>query len=69
MDRSKLVAIITGVIALAISIAYLLLVQFLDFRGEMVPAPLDMTLNQTLIRSIAPQLQYQFQHQFHSVGK
>jgi hypothetical protein len=42
MDRSKLVAIITGVIALVISIAYLLLVQFLDFRGEMVPAPLDM---------------------------
>lgn len=44
MERSKLVAIITGVIALIISIAYLLLVQFLDFRGEMVPAPLDMTL-------------------------
>ncbi|MBD1851622.1 hypothetical protein [Leptolyngbya sp. GB1-A1] len=43
MDRSKLVAIITGVIALMISIAYLLLVQFLDFRGEMVPAPLDMS--------------------------
>lgn len=43
MDRSKLVAIITGVIALIISIAYLLLVQFLDFRGEMVPAPLDMS--------------------------
>lgn len=44
MDRSKFIAIITGVIALAISIAYLLLVQFLDFRGEMVPAPIDMTL-------------------------
>lgn len=43
MDRSKLVAIITGVIALVISVAYLLLVQFLDFRGEMVPAPIDIT--------------------------
>lgn len=38
-DRSKLVAIITGVIALMISVAYLILVQLLDFRGEMIPAP------------------------------
>ncbi|MGF1537520.1 MAG: hypothetical protein ACFB4J_13700 [Elainellaceae cyanobacterium] len=40
MDRSKIVAIITGAIALLLSIAYLLLVQFLDFRGEMLPAPI-----------------------------
>ncbi len=40
MDRSKIVAVITGAIALLLSIAYLLLVQFLDFRGEMVPAPI-----------------------------
>lgn len=39
MDRSKLVAVITGAIAIAISIVYLLLVQILDFRTEMVPAP------------------------------
>ncbi|HEY9752764.1 MAG TPA: hypothetical protein V6C46_07425 [Coleofasciculaceae cyanobacterium] len=39
MDRSKLVAVITGAIAIAISILYLLLVQILDFRTEMVPAP------------------------------
>ncbi|NJN85900.1 MAG: hypothetical protein HC881_05760 [Leptolyngbyaceae cyanobacterium SL_7_1] len=41
MDRSKLVAIVTGAIALLLGIAYLLLVQILDFRGEMIPAPVD----------------------------
>lgn len=40
MDRSKIVAIITGAISLVLAIAYLLLVQMLDFRGEMVPAPM-----------------------------
>ena len=39
MDRSKAVAIITGVVSIALAIAYLLLVQMLDFRGEMIPAP------------------------------
>ncbi|MBD2019421.1 hypothetical protein H6F43_04380 [Leptolyngbya sp. FACHB-36] len=39
MNRSKLVAIVTGAIAIALSLAYLLIVQLLDFRGEMVPAP------------------------------
>jgi hypothetical protein len=43
MDRSKLVAIITGVIALFLGIAYLLVVQLLDFRGEMIPAPQDFS--------------------------
>ena len=42
MDRSKIVAIITGAISLLLAIAYLLRVQLLDFRGEMVPAPLSM---------------------------
>lgn len=37
MNRGKLVAIITG--AIMIVIAYLILVQSLDFRGEMIPAP------------------------------
>ncbi|HAZ49356.1 MAG TPA: glucose-inhibited division protein A [Cyanobacteria bacterium UBA11369] len=41
MNRSKLVAIITGAISLILAIAYLLLVQLLDFRGEMQPAPLS----------------------------
>jgi len=44
MDRSKIVAIVTGAIALLLSIAYLALVQFLDFRGEMLPAPTDLSL-------------------------
>ncbi|NES05989.1 MAG: hypothetical protein F6K22_26205 [Okeania sp. SIO2F4] len=40
MDRGKIVAIITGVISIALAIAYLILVQLLDLRGpEMIPAP------------------------------
>lgn len=39
MNRSKLVAIITGAISIIVAIAYLILVQLLDFRGEMLPAP------------------------------
>lgn len=38
-DRSKIVAIVTGAIALLLGIAYLVIVQLLDFRGEMIPAP------------------------------
>lgn len=44
MDRSKLVAIVTGAISLGLAIAYLILVQLLDSRGPMVPAPLDLGL-------------------------
>jgi hypothetical protein len=43
MDRSKIVAIITGAIALLLGIAYLIIVQLLDFRGEMLPAPTDLS--------------------------
>jgi len=39
MDRSKIIAIITGVISIILAVAYLLLVTLLDFRGEMLPAP------------------------------
>lgn len=39
MNRSKLVAIITGAISIILAIAYLIIVQLLDFRGEMLPAP------------------------------
>lgn len=42
LTRSKLVAIATGAISLLLGVAYLLLVQFLDFRGEMVPAPIEI---------------------------
>jgi hypothetical protein len=44
MDRSKVVAIISGVISIALAIVYLLVVQFLDFRGEMLPAPIVDTI-------------------------
>lgn len=45
MERSKIVAIITGAFSIILAIAYLILVQFLDFRGEMKPAPISQ-LNQ-----------------------
>lgn len=41
MDRSKIVAIITGVLSLLLAVGYLVLVQLLDFRGEMLPAPVS----------------------------
>ena len=41
MDRSKTVAIITGALSILLAVGYLLLVQVLDFRGEMVPAPVS----------------------------
>jgi uncharacterized membrane protein (DUF441 family) len=40
MNAGKIVAIVTGAISVAIAIAYLLVVQLLDLRGEMIPAPL-----------------------------
>jgi hypothetical protein len=39
MQKGKIVAIITGAISIFLAVAYLILVQLLDFRGEMVPAP------------------------------
>jgi hypothetical protein len=42
MDRSKLIAIITGAVSLLLAVGYLLLVQILDFRGEMIPAPVSI---------------------------
>ncbi|NJO43472.1 MAG: hypothetical protein HC865_23540 [Cyanobacteria bacterium RU_5_0] len=44
MNRSKIIAVITGAIAILLSIAYLLVVQILDFRGEMIPAPQDLSI-------------------------
>ncbi len=52
IDRSKLVAVITGVISLLLAVGYLVLVQILDFRGDMVPAPLS-----TLIGLLDPALE------------
>ncbi|NJN74961.1 MAG: hypothetical protein HC796_00205 [Synechococcaceae cyanobacterium RL_1_2] len=39
VGTKKFIAIVTGVISIAIAIAYMLLVAALDFRGEMIPAP------------------------------
>jgi hypothetical protein len=44
MDRSKIVAVVTGIISLVLAIAYLLVVQIIDFRGEMLPAPMVETI-------------------------
>ncbi len=44
MDRSKIVAVVTGVISLLLAIAYLAVVQFIDFRGQMLPAPITDTI-------------------------
>lgn len=44
MTRSKLVAILTGAIAILLSVIYLVVVQLLDFRGDMVPAPVSRTV-------------------------
>lgn len=43
MPRGKITAIVTGAISLLVAIAYLVLVQVLDFRGEMKPAPISQT--------------------------
>jgi len=56
MDRSKLVAIITGAISLILAIAYLLLVQILDFRGEMLPAPVSQLPTPVEVAQISPHL-------------
>jgi hypothetical protein len=48
MDRSKIVAIVAGAISMILAIAYLLLVQLLDFRGEMIPAPQSYLLKPTV---------------------
>jgi hypothetical protein len=52
MDRSKIVAVITGIISIVLAIAYLLVVQLIDFRGEMLPAPIIETLIQPLLGEI-----------------
>jgi hypothetical protein len=40
MEKGKIVAIITGAISILIAVAYLILVQILDSRGPMIPAPI-----------------------------
>jgi hypothetical protein len=53
MDRSKVVAIVTGAIAVFLSVLYLIVVQFLDFRGEMLPAPISQSGLTTTIAQLS----------------
>lgn len=41
MTREKIVAIVTGGISILLAVIYLVIVQILDFRTEMLPAPMD----------------------------
>ena len=41
MNRQKILAIVTGTISVLLALAYLILVQILDSRGAMVPAPIS----------------------------
>ncbi len=54
MNRSKIVAIITGAISILLAIAYLILVQLLDFRGEMKPAPISQNQQTTIVANSYP---------------
>ncbi|MEC4817764.1 MAG: hypothetical protein SAK29_31510 [Scytonema sp. PMC 1069.18] len=54
MNRGKIVAILTGAISIILAIAYLLLVQLLDFRGEMKPAPISQLSQQSVVSAIYP---------------
>jgi len=45
MERKKLVAVITGIISVLLGVVYLILVELLDSRGAMIPAPItDVSL-------------------------
>ena len=48
MNRSKIVAVLTGAISILLAVAYLIIVQLLDFRGEMKPAPISQ-INQSIL--------------------
>jgi hypothetical protein len=54
MDRSKIIAVITGAISIILALAYLLLVQLLDFRGEMIPAPVSHLPQSVVVAQILP---------------
>jgi hypothetical protein len=56
MNRSKIVAVITGAISILLAIAYLLIVQLLDFRGEMKPAPVSHLPQEVEVAHIAANL-------------
>ncbi|MBW4633498.1 MAG: glucose-inhibited division protein A [Iphinoe sp. HA4291-MV1] len=59
MNRGKIVAIITGAISIILALAYLLLVQLLDFRGEMKPAPISQLSYHSSLVAYGYQIQEQ----------
>ncbi|MDD1416042.1 glucose-inhibited division protein A [Dolichospermum sp. ST_con] len=44
MNRSQIVAIITGAFSILLAIAYLIVVQIIDYR-DMKPAPISQTVS------------------------
>ncbi|MEH2160821.1 MAG: hypothetical protein V7K38_07175 [Nostoc sp.] len=55
MERSKLIAILTGAISIILAIAYLILVQLLDYR-DMKPAPISQFDQAPAIISVFQQI-------------
>ncbi|QNP31337.1 MULTISPECIES: hypothetical protein [Cylindrospermopsis] len=43
MSRSKIIAIVTGAVSILLAIAYLIVVQILDYR-DMKPAPISQLI-------------------------
>jgi hypothetical protein len=56
MERSKIIAYITGGISIILALAYLLMVSILDFRGEMLPAPVGQIPSTVLVKNIVGNL-------------
>ncbi|BDI14782.1 hypothetical protein ANSO36C_05840 [Nostoc cf. commune SO-36] len=55
MNRSKIIAILTGAISIILAIAYLILVQLLDYR-DMKPAPISQFDQSPAIISVFSQI-------------
>ncbi len=51
MNRSKIVAIITGAISILLAVAYLIIVQILDYR-DMKPAPISQIGSPEIVLSL-----------------
>lgn len=53
MNRGKITAIITGAISILLAVGYLVLVEILDSRGPMVPAPMTEDIDLAPDRSVS----------------
>jgi hypothetical protein len=56
MNRSQIVAIITGAFSILLAIAYLIVVQIIDYR-DMKPAPISQLNPVIIAKSNFPNLQ------------